>query len=114
MKYALLLYGDESVWQDAGPEERAEVYAKHNAFLDMLRERDAVVGGAELAHSSAATTLRRGGDEVLVTDGPFAEAAEQLAGFYLVEARDLDEALEFARALPSGNVEVRPMVEGGS
>jgi hypothetical protein len=114
MKYALLLYGDESVWQDATPEQRAEVYAKHNAFMDMLRERNAIVGGAELAHSSTATTLRRGPEEALVTDGPFAATTEQLAGFYLVEARDLDEALEFARALPSGNVEVRPMVEGGS
>jgi hypothetical protein len=114
MKYALLLYGDESVWQNATPDERVEVYAKHNAFMELLREREAIVGGAELAHSSTATTLRRGAGEVLVTDGPFAEMAEQLAGFYLVEARDLDEALEFARALPSGNVEVRPMVEGGS
>jgi hypothetical protein len=114
MKYALLLYGDESVWQNATPEERAEVYAKHTAFLEMLTARNAIVGGAELAHSATATTLRRDGDEVLLTDGPFAEAAEQLAGFYLVEARDHDEALEFARALPSGNVEVRAMVEGGS
>jgi hypothetical protein len=114
MKYALLLYGDESVWQNATREERVEVYAKHNAFMELLREREAIVGGAELAHSSTATTLRRGPEEVLVTDGPFAEMTEQLAGFYLVEARDLDEALEFARALPSGNVEVRPMVEGGS
>jgi hypothetical protein len=114
MKYALLLYGDESVWQDATPEERVEVYAKHQAFLDLLAERDAIVGGAELAHSSTATTLRRDAGSVLVTDGPFAEAAEQLAGFYLIEARDLDEALELARALPSGTIEVRPMVEGGS
>jgi hypothetical protein len=111
VKYALLLYGDESVWQNATEDERRETYAKHIAFLELLRSRDAVVGGAELAHSSTATTVRRRDGEEVVTDGPFAEMAEHLAGFYLVSARDLDEALEFARALPSGNVEVRPMVE---
>jgi hypothetical protein len=114
MKFALLLYGDESVWQNAGEEERAEVYAKHMAFLKMLGERDAIVGGAELAHSATATTLRKRDGDVLVTDGPFAETAEHLAGFYLISAADLDEALELARALPSGTIEIRPMVESGA
>jgi hypothetical protein len=116
MKYALLLYGDESVWQNATDAERAEIYAKHGAFLRLLEERDAIVGGAELANSSTATTVRKQGDDVLITDGPFAEMTEHLAGFYLVSARDLDEALEFARALPSGTVEIRPFGgdEGGS
>ncbi|MER7009710.1 YciI family protein [Dactylosporangium sp. NPDC000555] len=69
-------------------------------------------GGAELAPTGAATTLRRRGDEVSVTDGPFAETGEQLAGFYLVEAADLDEALALTPELPSGVVEVRPLVPG--
>jgi hypothetical protein len=112
MKYALLLYGDESVWQNADEEQRRAIYAKHAAFLALLQERNALVGGAELAHSSKATTVRkRDGDDVRVTDGPFPETAEPLTGFYLVDVRDRDEALELARALPSGNVEVRPMVE---
>lgn len=112
MRYALLIYGDEQRWEQAGEEERRRAYAEHGEFLRMLQERDAVRGGEELASTSSATTVRkRPGEEPLVTDGPFAEAAEQLAGFYLVEAPDLDAALELARALPSQTVEVRPVVE---
>jgi hypothetical protein len=80
--------------------------------MRLLRERDALRGGEELALSASATTLRKPGDgEELVTDGPYAETTEQLGGFYLVEAPDLDAALELARALPADVVEVRPLVE---
>jgi hypothetical protein len=109
MQYALLLYGDEQVWQAADESVKREIYAKHERFI---MERGALRGGAELAPTGAATTLRRDGAEVSVTDGPFAETAEQLAGFYLIEAGDLDEALALARELPSALVEVRPMVPG--
>ncbi|MFF5227953.1 YciI family protein [Dactylosporangium sp. NPDC000521] len=112
MQYALLLYGDERVWQEADEAARREIYARHERFMKLLVERGALVGGAELAPTGAATTLRRDGAAVSVTDGPFAETAEQLAGFYLIEAADLDEALALARELPSGVVEVRPMVPG--
>jgi hypothetical protein len=114
MQYALLIYGDERAWANASEEEQRAAYARHEAFLAMLRERDAVVGGAQLDSSWKGATVRKPGGEAegLVTDGPFAEMAEQLAGFYLVRARDLDEAVELARALPSpgGAVEVRPLV----
>ncbi len=66
-------------------------------------------GGAELSRSATATTVRGDGAGATVTDGPFAEAAEQLGGFYLVEAADLDDAIALARALPEGIVEVRPV-----
>jgi hypothetical protein len=82
--------------------------------MKMLQERDAMRGGAELSRSADATTVRGAGDDVSVTDGPFAEAAEQLGGFYLVDAADLDEAIALAKALPEGIVEVRPVVPARS
>jgi hypothetical protein len=113
MKYALLIYQGakfEQSWEKATEDERGEVYAEHDAFSDMLKKRGALVGGHELGLRSSATTVRKNGSEHVITDGPFAEVAEQLGGFYFVEARDLDEALEDAKALPAGLVEVRPIV----
>ncbi len=114
MKYALLIYGEDQAWADASPQEKSEVYAEYAAFSTMLESRGAIRGGAELETVAAATTVRRKGDELLVTDGPFAETTEQFGGFYLVEAADLDEALEYAKALPADTVEVRPVVEAGA
>ncbi|MBM2615955.1 hypothetical protein JIG36_10345 [Actinoplanes sp. LDG1-06] len=114
MKYALLMYSVEKDWAEADEATREKVYAAHGRFSDLLRSRDAGRGGEELALTSAATTVRMTADgEALMTDGPYAETAEQLGGFYLVEARDLDEALEFARALAGVEdiIEVRPVVE---
>jgi hypothetical protein len=112
MRYMLLIYQDadfERSWAEAGDAEKQELYARYGAFGALLEERKAYVAGEELALSHTATTVRQDGDDFVVTDGPFAEVAEQLGGFYIVEARDLDEALEFARALPSETVEVRPI-----
>jgi hypothetical protein len=113
MKYALLIYQNEKEWDEATEEERREAYAAHGRFAALLRERDADRGGEELALSGTATTVRRQDGEVLLTDGPYAEMAEQLGGFYLVEGRNLDEALEFARVLADmgGTIEVRPVVQ---
>lgn len=111
MKYALLLYGPESDWQEADDEQRAASYAAHGEFAKLLDSRDAGRGGEELSLTHTATTVRRGGGEVVITDGPYAETAEQLGGFYLIEARDLDEAIELAKACPEPIVEVRPVVE---
>jgi hypothetical protein len=109
-KYALLIYGDERQWTEASEADRTAMYAEYEKFGKMLEERNAVRGGAELATTSTATTVRSTAGDTLVTDGPFAETTEQLGGFYLVEAADLDEAIEFAKALPAGIVEVRPLV----
>ena len=111
MQYALLIYGDESKWESASPEERKQVYAEYARYSELLESRNALRGGAELKLTATATTVRRKNGEVLVTDGPFAETTEQFGGFYLVEAANLDEALEFAKALPADIVEVRPIVE---
>lgn len=109
-KYALLIYADEKQWTGASEADRAAMYAEYEKFGKMLEERNAIRGGAELDLIATATTVRTTGGDTLVTDGPFAETTEQLGGFYLVEAADLDEAIEFAKALPAGTVEVRPLV----
>jgi hypothetical protein len=111
MKYALLIYQDaefERFWASATDAERTALYAEFEAFAELAGDR--IVGGHELALSGAATTVRKRGGDVVLSDGPFAEVAEHLGGYFIVEARDLDEALEFARALPSEVVEVRPLV----
>jgi hypothetical protein len=110
MQYALLIYGDEKVWESRDEQERQANHERHARFMAMLRERGAALGGEELARSGNATTVRNG-DQVGVTDGPYAETAEQLGGFYLIEAADLDAALEIARQLPEPIVEVRPVVQ---
>ena len=112
MKYALLIYQDaefERRWEAASDAERARLYAEFDAFAAAAGDR--ILGGHELGLSDTATTVRRRGDDVVVSDGPFAEVAEHLGGFFIVEAADLDEALALARALPEGTVEVRPVVE---
>ncbi|HEY1178352.1 MAG TPA: YciI family protein [Phytomonospora sp.] len=112
MKYALLIYGNEKNWAQADEETVNEAMAAHGRFSDMLGERGAMRGGEELAASDAATTVHARGDgDFVLTDGPYAETSEQLGGFYLVEAADLDEAIEYAKALPGDIVEVRPDVE---
>jgi hypothetical protein len=111
MEYALLIYGDEKVWAARTDEESQANHERHARFAALLVERNAMRGGNELAFASSATTLRKQhGDAVSVTDGPFAETAEVLGGYYVIEAADLDEAIAFARELPEGVVEIRPIV----
>ncbi|GIF21448.1 hypothetical protein BJ973_005105 [Actinoplanes tereljensis] len=110
MQYALLIYGNEKAWESRTEQEMQENHERHGRFMAMLRERGALIpGGQELARSSTATTVRNG-DPVSVTDGPYAETAEQIGGIYLIDAPDLDAALEIARQLPEPIVEVRPVV----
>jgi hypothetical protein len=110
MKYALLIYGSDDAYQRLTEEQSKEMYARHDAFGAKLGS--AITGGAELRPPATATTVRHQGDEPLITDGPFAEATEQLGGLYIVEAKDLDEAIEFAKqvpTLPGDAIEVRPL-----
>ena len=83
-------------------------------YTQGLRERNAMVAGDPLQRTTTATTVRVRDGETLVTDGPFAETKEQLAGYYIVQARDADEALELASGIPTartGSIEVRPIME---
>jgi len=110
MKYALLIYGKEEDWANLSPDEMTAIYAEHGRLGEALADKN--LAGEELAPTTTATTVRTMNGESLITDGPFAETAEHLGGFYLIEAADLDEALGYAKLL-SGTVEVRPVVEHG-
>ncbi|MDP4503562.1 YciI family protein [Nonomuraea turcica] len=107
MRYVLLMYGDENDWP--GPAEQQ--YAAHGAFIELLKSRGAYLHGEELSGPGRAVSLRKKAGEVLRTDGPFVETTEQVGGFYLIEARDLDEAIELAKQCPERIVEVRPVAE---
>lgn len=112
--YAVLLPGDESVWDNATPEQRRAAYERHERFAALLAERGhQVVGGAELTHSRQALVVRGDLDRVTVTQGPYAETVEQLSGFYLVETDDLDDLVEVAGVLvdSGGGIEIRACVE---
>jgi hypothetical protein len=108
MEYALLIYGDFDRFHALTEEEKAADYALNDAMHARLAEKGRQWTGTELAPPATATTVRHDGDEVVLTDGPFAETTEQFGGFYIVEADDLDEALGYARMLGS-TVEVRPI-----
>jgi len=117
MRYAILIYDENSANPPAEPpppEVTQQVMNEYWAYTAMLNERGANLGGEALQPVQTATTVRVRDGKTLVTDGPFAETKEALGGFYLVEAKDLDEALEFAAACPGakeGSVEVRPIWE---
>lgn len=113
MKYMLMLYDNEDWWTTITQEEMAKTLEAHNAFARYLQQKGmSIVAGAALQASATATTLRRDGDDVLVTDGPYAELKEHLGGFYIIEATDLDQALDAARHCPLGSgTEVRPVME---
>jgi len=113
-EYAVLLPGDESAWENLSPDQRAATYARHDEFAKALEARGhKVTGGAELTHSRTARTLRRSGDEITVTDGPYAETVEQLSGFYLVETDDLGDLVEVTKILADaeGGIEIRECVD---
>lgn len=112
MKYVVLMYGDESVWAEADEAGRTETIRAHYRFSEVVHDHEAMrmLGGEALQTADAATTLRHDGGTSVVTDGPFAESTEQLGGFYLVEAPDLDTLMTAIEELPSYYVlEVRPV-----
>jgi hypothetical protein len=113
-QFLILIYDDEKAWMNAGPEVQRKLMDGHNAFGQKYGE--AIVGGNALESVTTATTLRRtsgdSADDFTVTDGPFVETKEALGGYYLVEAADLDAAIEMARQVPvvTGGLEVRPIM----
>jgi hypothetical protein len=115
MKYMLLLYGNEEAWAQVSDEERMRGMQAHMEYSTALSASGAHLAGAPLQPSRAATTVTVQDGERIVTDGPFAETKEQLAGYYLIECDTLDEALEWAERNPAaqwgGHVEVRPVME---
>lgn len=116
MQYILLIYSSEKMWDGKTPEQINQVMAEYNTFTESIVMSGNFKAGEELQPVTAATTVRVRNGKLQLTDGPFAETREQLGGFYLVEADNLDKAIEIAARIPSareGCVEVRPIMRRG-
>ena len=114
MKYMLLIYHDEKGWGAISEAERQGIYADYRKLREELVSRGQFVTGSQLQPIATATSVRVRDGKELVTDGPFAETHEQLGGYFLIEAKNLDEATSIAARIPSaktGTIEVRPLVE---
>jgi len=114
MKYLLALIGDESGWTDRTPEQQAEVMKAWDQFTRDAIDAGVHLGGEGLQPSSTATCVQIQADgDPIVSDGPFAETKEQLGGYYLLDCKDLDDALAWAKRIPmpGGTVEVRPVMD---
>jgi hypothetical protein len=115
MRYMFLIYSSEASEAGASPEARRAAAAQHHTVMDEARSRGVLRGADPLKPTNTATTIRRERGQAVVTDGPFAETKEQLAGYYIIECRDLDDAIEWARKIPTacqggeGCVEIRPV-----
>jgi hypothetical protein len=112
MEYALLIYGDERAWLTADEARRKEIYGQHTEFARLLSEHGhKITSGAELRGTRSAKTVRGTTESVTVTDGPFAETAEQLGGFYIVETDDLDDLTNLVGIISNNEpVEIRACV----
>jgi hypothetical protein len=114
MRYALLICTNEKDYEDMGPEEGAALMAAYSRWSDEMNDRGILQTGERLRPTTDATTVRLRDGETLTSDGPFAETKEQVGGFFLVDCKDLDEAIEIAAKIPSaahGSIEVRPIWE---
>lgn len=114
MEYALLIYSSEAQDAKMSPAEGQAVFQEYMAFTKSLNESGKHKGGRPLEKIATATTVRVRNGKTVSTDGPFAETKEQLGGFYLVEAKDLDEAISIAARIPGakhGCIEVRPVMK---
>jgi len=115
MQYALLIYTEEYSEAPSAEAQASEIDA-YNAFGAHVRSRGAMKAGEALHPTSSATTVRVRDGRTISTDGPFAETKEVLGGFYIVEAADLDEAIDYAARIPgakTGSIEIRPIVDFG-
>jgi hypothetical protein len=111
MKYMLLIYGDEQALSET---ERQDCYAESTQLAHDIESRGQYVAANPLHPTSMATSVRMRDGKRLVTDGPFAETREQLGGYFLIDAKNLDEAIAIAARIPmarKGTVEVRPVIE---
>jgi hypothetical protein len=114
MRYALLICADENAALSLTPEERSARFDAFTAFSDAMTARGVLLGGERLRPSSTASTVQVRNGGVVIADGPFAETKEQPGGFYLIEARDRNEAIRLASEMPParvGSIEERPLEE---
>jgi hypothetical protein len=114
MKYMCLIYHNENSWDAISEDERQKIYGEYGQLMQDLVASGQFLAGSQLQPITTASTIRVRDGKNIVTDGPYAETHEQLGGYFLIEARDLDEANAIAARIPSartGTIEVRPVVE---
>lgn len=117
MKYMLLIYDNEKAWETIPEAEQHRLFAEYMQFTNDIKASGHYRGGDPLQPVATATSVRIRNDKQLVTDGPFAETHEQFGGYYMIEARDLNEAIGIAARIPSvrlGTIEIRPVMEVGA
>ncbi len=113
MQYMLLIYEEEKNWTTMPEAERNKLFGEYGAFTEAIKKSGHMLHGAPLQPTSTSTTVRVKDGKSVTTHGPFAETREQLGGYYLIEAKDLDEATMIAAKIPSarlGSIEVRPVM----
>ncbi len=114
MKYVLAIYSDENLQARKSEAEQAELMQAYFAFTKEIEDAGVLVAGEALHPTTTATTVRLRNGKTMTTDGPFAETKECLGGFYMLECKDLDEAIRWAAKIPTaldGSIEVRPVVD---
>ena len=117
MKYLLLMYADESIGSKRSKEEMQAAAKTWAEFRKEMSASGVLISSSGVAPDTSATTVRVRNDKTLITDGPFAETHEQLGGYFLVDCKDLDEAIRWAEKVPTakyGSIEIRPLWSPGS
>ncbi|MGH9420638.1 MAG: YciI family protein [Thermoanaerobaculia bacterium] len=116
MKYLCLIYDDESAWQKMSKNDGDTMMAEYDVFTKDIKANGKLVAGEALKPTNTASTVRVRNGKISTTDGPYAETKEQLGGFYLIDATDLNDAIQIASRIPAartGSIEVRPVVVFG-
>ena len=114
MRYVMFICTDEQSDQAAGNDENSDLLAEYGKFGEEMGKRGVLQGGERLRFTTDATSVQVRDGDVITSDGPFAETKEQIGGFYLVDCKDLDEAIDVASKIPGarmGTIEVRPIWE---
>jgi len=117
MKYVLLIYAAEKNWANLSKEEQGRIYNDYWAYTEELKKSGKMQACEPLQPTFTATTVRVRNGKMLSTDGPFAETKEQLGGIYVVDVKDLNEAMEWAARIPdafTGSIEIRPVMDVSS
>ena len=117
MKYMLLIYHEEQAWNRHSEAERQQIYGEYRQLIQELQSSRQYLAGDQLQPPTTASTVRVRDGKQIVTDGPFAETREQVGGFFIIDANDLDEATNIAGRIPParmGAIEVRPVVESAA
>ena len=112
MEFLALIHSDQTAWEGLSDEDRDSVYERYGEFARAAEAAGVLRGGGELEATTAATTVRRRHGKTLVSDGPYAEIKEALGGYFLLECRSMDEALDWASRIPAadhGAIEIRPV-----